>query len=855
MALSFSSPHVQVRLTLRIGGLLLLITLLGACRTPSAPVRPKALPYQFKPVQEMSPFVPADLDGNGTDEKLRRVSTQSTGPSQPSSPTKNALLLETQSGKVIEQVNYAHPIQRPHPLDVTGDGTLEIIVPFVRSDSLFFSIVTADGTKRNQLYVTKGEPRQEPDGTLPWDPVVRDVFWTDTDGNGTRELLTLVQTYYARLPRGVWIHDLPSGRLLGKCVVGAPLDWWELGDFDDDPHQELLVAAGAPNNGAQAGGMSDRYTYLYAFDLGHPPSVQWKREMGSPFLRARFRSGDFDGNGVREYVGYTTSERGRSQPARFQILDPGTGRIRQQQSYPYTSESAVVADLDDDERDELLVLDKSGVLHQLGRNLMEEARAQFGPQTAKIWRIPDVTGEGRAEVFLSRADRTLALGPNLTILAAMPEAGAWHTVRRGSGQPPYLYGERDGQALLYRLMPNRDWWLYRYGPWGLGLLAVGLIGGLAIWGHRAYRRHRALRRERVDLTEVQDGAHLLVRADGSVEHADEAARSLLGISDPCPDAALLAQEVPGISAVLEEIREGEAEEGSRAVEVPVPGGDSSTETVRVRLKALGDGHPHTWLLRLSDTGTSETRNGPSYRTWNLMARRVAHDLKNPLTSILLLVERLRETTQEHAPALADEVGDYAERVEHRVQSLRRMTTNFMKFVGEEEPSLVRADLQAFVEECVRELRKDLPTDIELALETDAELPAAAFDRDQIHSVLENLVANAMEALPEGGTITVSLRMERGLQRHPTEEPHDYLALEVRDTGVGMGPETQARLFDPGYTTSEEGAGLGLVIAKKVAEDHGGHLEVESEEGIGTAVTVHLPVAGEPAQKEPASEER
>lgn len=202
--------------------------------------------------------------------------------------------------------------------------------------------------------------------------------------------------------------------------------------------------------------------------------------------------------------------------------------------------------------------------------------------------------------------------------------------------------------------------------------------------------------------------------------------------------------------------------------------------------------------------------------------------------------------QEAAPDLADRLDAYVDQIEGRIESLRRSATNVMKLVGAEEPDPLETDLAVFVRQEAQALKADLPGDVRLQLELEEELPPALIDREQMSSVLENLVRNAVEALPEEEAITVQTRLARSLQLSSDPAPRNHLVLEVMDTGEGMDAAVRARAFEPGFTRSGEGTGLGLAIGERVASDHGGHVEIESEPGVGTTVCVYLPVAEEAA---------
>jgi signal transduction histidine kinase len=245
-----------------------------------------------------------------------------------------------------------------------------------------------------------------------------------------------------------------------------------------------------------------------------------------------------------------------------------------------------------------------------------------------------------------------------------------------------------------------------------------------------------------------------------------------------------------------------------------------------------------WLVCIQ---AADAADADAYRTWGLMARRVAHDLKNPLTSMLLTLQRLQMEYRDRAPDVADDLDAYTARIEERIEYLRRMTKNVMKFIDAETPTLARTDLNAYLDARIDLLRSGLPPDIHLRTKKTPDLPPVRIDAEQMESVLENLIGNAVNAMPEGGQITIATRLEQGLRLGLDASPRDYVEVEVLDTGVGMEDTVLERLFEPGFTTSEDGTGLGLAIVQKVIRDHGGHIHVESERGTGSAIGLFLPV--------------
>jgi two-component system NtrC family sensor kinase len=113
---------------------------------------------------------------------------------------------------------------------------------------------------------------------------------------------------------------------------------------------------------------------------------------------------------------------------------------------------------------------------------------------------------------------------------------------------------------------------------------------------------------------------------------------------------------------------------------------------------------------------------------------------------------------------------------------------------------------------------------------DPHLPSAIGDSELLHQAISNLVLNAIDAMPHGGTLTVSTRNEEG-----------RAFIEIADTGVGLTAEQRERIFTPYYTSKPHGTGLGLAIVQSIVSDHGGRIRVQSEAGVGTTFVIELPI--------------
>ena len=224
-------------------------------------------------------------------------------------------------------------------------------------------------------------------------------------------------------------------------------------------------------------------------------------------------------------------------------------------------------------------------------------------------------------------------------------------------------------------------------------------------------------------------------------------------------------------------------------------------------------------------------------TWRDVARRLAHEIKNPLTPIRLCAERLRQHFSGSPARTRELVGECTTTIVGEVEALKSLVDEFSQFARMPAPRFVTADLNAVVNEVLL-LYDGLLTDIAIEPRLDPVLPAAAFDPQQVRSVVVNLIDNAVDVLQT----TPAGRGETGLIEVLTE--HDIAAgavrLMVRDNGPGVPAEDRDKLFMPYFSTKRRGSGLGLAIVRRIVAEHGGRIEVAGHEPRGTVFTVEIP---------------
>jgi two-component system nitrogen regulation sensor histidine kinase NtrY len=219
--------------------------------------------------------------------------------------------------------------------------------------------------------------------------------------------------------------------------------------------------------------------------------------------------------------------------------------------------------------------------------------------------------------------------------------------------------------------------------------------------------------------------------------------------------------------------------------------------------------------------------------WRELARRLAHELKNPLFPLQLTVENLVRARQQN-PQQFDEVFRESSRtLLAEIANLKEIIGRFSEFSKMPQPELQRVQMNGVIRGVVQLVQAQLEAPgrakINCELQLDPHLEAVAADAELLHRAISNLVLNAMDAMPQGGTLSLRTRSESG-----------NVVIEVADTGAGLTPEECERIFTPYYTSKQHGTGLGLAIVQSVVSDHGGRIQVQSEPGRGTTFVIELP---------------
>ena len=354
------------------------------------------------------------------------------------------------------------------------------------------------------------------------------------------------------------------------------------------------------------------------------------------------------------------------------------------------------------------------------------------------------------------------------------------------------------------------------------------------------RMAEALAGQRADLTQRRDYIEALLRhATTGVVSADAAGRVVT--INPAAESLLSGPGGPPLRGerLLDALRRDDAkaslanalssapDSGADPVEVDLAGPDGAVRLRVVRVPLPDPAGGDSGSLVLLDDVTSLMKSN-QLAAWAEMARAIAHEIKNPLTPIQLSAEHVRKLLHDRGGLDAPEIAACLDTIVRKVRELRDISGAFSTYAKLPDLVFERVDAAAFLREVVAPYRTAMPPGVRFE-ERHTEAPPILADRTILSRAIVNVIENALQAMPKGGTLTVA------------SGPGDpgEVVVSITDTGSGLTPEARARLFEPYFSTKSSGTGLGLAIVRRVVAGHGGSIDVSSVPGRGTAMRIRL----------------
>jgi two-component system nitrogen regulation sensor histidine kinase NtrY len=322
-----------------------------------------------------------------------------------------------------------------------------------------------------------------------------------------------------------------------------------------------------------------------------------------------------------------------------------------------------------------------------------------------------------------------------------------------------------------------------------------------------------------------------VDTGGRIRTWNSAASRLLGIDaqvSGLPAAAVFGSaELRPLAGLLENMPRNHEESRPQEVAISRNGRELHLAVMTTPLRR-DDGGTEGVVVVFDDV--SPLIRAQKVAAWREVARRLAHEIKNPLTPIQLCAERLRRHFLQAPASTRELVDECTATIVGEVESLKGLVDEFSQFARMPAPRAISTDVHSLLDD-VLALYRGLFTDVELRPQYGEAIPRVAIDPEQIRRVMINLIDNALEAMDHRGTIEISTQHDAA---------NNLVRVVVADDGPGIPLAERDKLFLPYYSTKKRGSGLGLAIVRRIVAEHGGSIDVTDNAPKGTRFAVELP---------------
>ena len=808
-------------------------------------IKSNELPYRFASVdvKGQANYIAADLDGDGADEFMLWEN-------KPLESRESSYLLieKFRRNSTIAHKPFKGNITLPMIGDWDQDGTNEVFISIAGSDTSWLYIIDHRGNPVLK-HIAAVRPHK---AITSWECQVVPEHLIDINNDGHLDLIYRLNTGFAYQPRDVVVFDIYNNRAIRSWATGLYITKTILEDIDGDGKREFIIGSTSPANSKKyvggnsvINGTDDSAARIDALSL---EMVQKKgKRLGGEYADMNFILYDYNNTGRKDIVLSFSSHNEKKELGYVAVWDyQSNSLLNRRQVEKETSGNMVVLPRINGGGEEIIIGWEDGTLEILGPTLEVKVSKQIPGLTHQRFRLYDVDDDGREEIIVSGTYRdrsaSLVLDRDLRVVAlSEKDLSVQQIVDPGYSEKKLLlgYGFLDVKSVTQLLEIKRQIRLPFTIPWA-GLIAGIIIGAGLLMIRDGFGRNSGNDESHRKILAACGLPALIIDRKGLIKQINQRACLL---ADALPDEAAGSPYISVFNGVAWQkfrdiITRALADRGEPLTEEVTinVGGLQSDMLISVNPLQLGFRSTGRLVLVFDVTEVAQTKRAVA---WASMAQKLAHEIKTPLSTVMLSTQHLQMECEENAD-IHTKLNKYIQRIYTQVARLQKLTDSFLKFSRIEAPRCEALAINELLQEWLKENTFKVGSAVNVELQLADDIPAVSGDLQQLNIVIQNLIENSLKAMDGKGVLTIATRLVQSLHTENSDLPGSGVQIEISDTGKGMSPDELEKLFMPFFSRAPGGTGLGLVITKKIIDDHQGVIKVESEQGIGTRVLVTLP---------------
>ncbi len=789
------------------------------------------LPYTFvldkKTLRTKSnaAFIYIDFDNDGISEKIQLASAfQGSGDKK---TTNDNIIIYNDNNVEVDQFNlfsYSSP-DWLHFEDYNNDGYKEIFAFSSERDSLFLSIINI---KAKRYILQRQFILSKPDSAKKnfWDIWVQAQGLLKVDNSNSKDLIFQVIGAYSIYPRSVYSYNIKERRIRNKFETGSLLHIVEFGDLNNDGNKDMIIYTDAPANMTEKVGYHDYNNWLFVLNknlkplftprkIGSYPGSISVHMITSKNERKLFVVSYELKNSKKVSVGLLYNSKG-------ELLDT-LNYLPQNLNRPFKATQ--------NRKDFIYVSTKDGNLLKLNNQLqIVNKRSSVKKTLSIISEINFDNTQSKALFCNCNGNNIYIIDKDLNTLAKYKLGEQFYSFKghysikyNGKNKPLQLAIVGSNNNFLFTIKENK---IYTYLPLiilGISFLSFILVGSL----HILYSFISTyIQYFRYSLQRASRGIAIL-NSHGRISYNNSNLIKFLNIKTSVKKESYqnLFKDYKDILSTIsycfntkKQIRND--------IRISTPDYHFEGDVTITPFSSF-IGFTHSYLLEISDfTEPLLTDRG---KVWGATLQRIAHEIKTPLSTLILSLENIKSRLVEKDYKVNDELNMMQEELER----IKLLTKNFMMFTNLEETEPAIVSITKILKESINNFRSYFEKEMILNFKENEFFVFA--DERQLVQLFSLVIENAIDACEGKGIISIATETSNNNSNH-------CIKIIIKDNGKGMDSDILQKIFEPYFTTKKDGTGLGLSLVKKIVEDNRGKLEIDSQVGEGTVVIVYLKAA-------------
>ncbi len=789
--------------------------------------------YQFKLIStkkqdvKMTNWVFSDINGDNIDELIYSGSTEQ---------SINHLFVSNQSLKTFSQFNSQskirsfkvlnHPGQNNNWLFYTyNDGRFvylsaalyEWSVPLKRQDFRFESIA------RKDKYMDVP--------SVEWYAVIYPLMIGDIDNDGKYELLCMTSDSFTANPRGLVAYDFDSRKIKWQLDLPTCLTHVFVDDFDGDGTLEILTANYAFKNTTEVKeGIDDSNGWLLM--VGSDGKIITRKRLFTDYGASYLAIGRKDKDGKIDIYKLEATWGAADNNNSVELLNWSKNGFVSRKKYEV--ESALVrnqlnffVDVNISDQYRLFTPSRTKGLIVLDQNL-ERIQNKIDDTIQIVWAVGDINEDGKKEIILQTDDNEFIITDHdAHILAKLvnpfPEETMVnaHIVNTGFGNrrliaivsPTQIRYYMMEKLALHTLLKS---YFYHYRIFLNVIIAIYLIF-LTI----KYFRLRSFLYQTINRTQ---SSLIMMKNSKQIRYMNQGARKLLGQGTNIKKERFLQKLSPDIYEKLQDFCRSDLLNQNESIDLTI--GDVS-RTYQVILTKTGK--LTTPYVIIINNPPSVDHEVTGKLQWAEIARRLSHHVRRHISNILLALDPLEKDL-----SAKTEIEEYFRLIKSEINQIKVFTHAFQRFTELKDYALKNQDIIPSIEKIIK--RTPVPSTVTLLKDWSLKSVRAYIEPIRFEEAITNLITNALESMSKGGTLQISVKE---FPYHEVSDKTCSVLIEIDDSGDGIPEKYLKEIWEPFFTTKPDGTGIGLPETKKIIESMHGSIEIQSEQGIGTLVTIWL----------------